>query len=1127
MPLKFVFGPSGSGKSYQLYHQIIEESMAHPERSYIVLVPEQFTMQTQKDLVMLHPRKGIMNIDVLSFGRLAYRVFEETGGGLLPVLDDEGKNLILRKIAGDYERELKVLRGNIRKLGYISEIKSVLSEFVQYDIGEEEIRRVMEETGEGSRLYYKLRDIGILYRGFTDYLEEKYITKEELLDVLSRLVKESDMLKNATVALDGFTGFTPVQDRLLGELMTHCREVLVTVTMDEREDPWRYTHPYQLFALSKQMVTSLTRIAGERKVTVEEPLFLYDPVPWRFRENQELAFLERNLFRSRRTVWEKETKAVRIHRARNPREEAFAAAGEIRSLVRRGKLRYREIGVITSSMETYGDYLEEAFASYGIPVFMDHKRSILLNPFIEYLRSLLNMAEQNFTYESVFRFLRTDLAGFTCEETDQLENYVIGLGIRGYKRWQEKWVRRLKGMGEEELEALNHLRVLFVEKVDGLMYVLRQRRKTVRDITMGLYEFMVREELQLRLKKQEEEFQAAGELALAKEYAQVYRILIQLFEKFVELLGDEPVALEEYGQLLDAGLEEARVGVIPPGLDQVVAGDMERTRLKDMKALFFIGANDVHLPGPLMRTGLLSERDREVFVRERLALAPGGKEQAYIQKFYLYMNLTKPSERLEIYYSKVSQDGKSLRPAYLIQEFKKLYPGLKVQDEEEQGIKEKELTAGTGMDWLIRGLQGEGAGMDPAWQELYTWYQKDPVWKKEADRMVEAGSYHCPQDGLTRRTAERLYGEGFRDSITRMEQFSSCAYAHFMSYGLDLKERQEYEFAAVDLGNLCHSALEIYSGKVEKGGQGWTSVSRETQKQYIDESVEEAAAGYGNSILYSSARNESLILRIRRMLERTVWALTRQLKAGDFRPAAYEQRFEGGKIDRVDLCQEDDKIYVKVLDYKTGLKAFDPGALYYGLQLQLMVYMRAAVSREEKRRPECQVIPAGVFYYRIWDPLIDRKKGTGPEELEEAFLKELRPDGIVNLTEDALAHLDRTSTGESLAVPVKYNKDGSLSKTSRVVSDGDFRAMMDYAGEKVRENHSRILDGETGPNPYRRGQESSCDYCRYRHICGFDPKIPGYGYRELGKMSREEAVARMRAFQEQGRQREEKRQGEE
>lgn len=1126
MALKFIFGPSGSGKSCQLYQEIIEASMAHPERSYIVLVPEQFTMQTQKDLVSMHPRKGIMNIDVLSFGRLAYRVFEETGGSSLPVLDDEGKNLILRKIAGDYEQDLKVLRGNMKKPGYISEVKSVLSEFVQYDIGEEELCRVMEETGEGSRLYYKLRDIGILYRGFTDYLEEKYITKEELLDVLSRLVKESEMLKDATVALDGFTGFTPVQNRLLGELMTHCRDVVVTVTMDEREDPWRYTHPYQLFALSKQMVTSLTRIAGKRKVTVLEPDFLYHPVPWRFRENRELAFLEHNLFRSGRNVWEEEPSAVGILRARNPREEAFAAAGKIRALVREEKIRYREIGVITSSMETYGDYLEEAFAAYGIPVFMDHKRSILLNPFIEYLRSLLDMAVQNFTYESVFRFLRTDLAGFTCEETDQLENYVIGLGIRGYKRWQERWVRRLKGMDEEELESLNHLRVLFVEKVDGLMYVLRQRRKTVQDITMALYEFMVREELQLRLKKQEEAFQAEGEMALAKEYAQIYRILIQLFEKFVELLGEEKVGLEEYGQLLDAGLEEARVGVIPPGVDQVVAGDMERTRLKDIKVLFFVGANDTHLPGALRRTGLLSERDREVFGREHLMLAPGGKEQAYIQKFYLYMNLTKPSERLEICYSKVSQDGKSLRPAYLIQEFRKLYPGLKVQDEEKQGIGAKELTAGAGVDWLIRGLQGEGAGMDPAWQELYTWYQKEPLWKAKADRLVEAGSYHCPEDGLTRRTAEKLYGEGFPDSITRMEQFSSCAYAHFMSYGLGLKERQEYEFEAVDLGNLCHSALELYSRKVEQTGKGWISTPKEEQEQYIRESVEEAAAGYGNSILYSSARNGSLLLRIQRMLERTVWALTRQLKAGDFRPAAYEQRFEGGKIDRVDLCREEDKIYVKVLDYKTGLKAFDPGALYYGLQLQLMVYMGAAVSREEKRHPECQVIPAGVFYYRIWDPLIDRKRGAGAEELEEAFLKELRPDGIVNLTEDALIHLDRTGAGESLAVPVKYNKDGSLSRTSRAVSGEDFRVMMDYAAEKIRESHRRILEGEIGPKPYRRGQDTGCDYCRYRHICGFDPKIPGYGYKDLWKLSREEALVRMRAFREDRRHLEEKRQEE-
>ena len=690
MPLKFVFGPSGSGKSSYLYQHVIQESMKYPERNYIVLVPEQFTMQTQKDLVMMHERKGIMNIDVLSFARLAYRVFEETGGGGLPVLDDEGKNLILRKIAGDYESELKMLGGHMKKQGYISEVKSVISEFTQYDIGEDEIERVMESAGESSRLYYKLADIRLLYRGFTDYLREKYITKEELLDVLSCEVEKSERLKNSTVVLDGFTGFTPVQDRLLGELMRHCREVIVTVTMDRRGNPYVYEHPYQLFALSKQMVTSLLQIAKQNKIPVEEPVELYDHVPWRFKEQEALAFLEKHLFRYGAGAYEKEQEQVKLHLAKNPREEAYAVAEQVRRMMREDRYRLRDIGVIVSDMDVYADHLKQAFIKYDIPFFMDHKRSILLNSFVEYIRSVLHMAEQSFSYESVFRFLRTNLAGFTYEEIDGLENYVIGLGIKGYKHWQEKWTRKLRGMAQEDLDKMNHYRRQLVEKVDGLIYVLRQRRKTVADITRAIYEFMVQENLQVRLAEQEELFKAKGELALAREYAQIYRIVIELFDKFVELLGGEQVSLSEYCKLLDAGLEEARVGVLPPEVDQVVIGDMQRTRLKDIKALLFAGANDVYLPGALLRTGLLSELDREKFAREKLTLSAGGKEKAYVQKFYLYLNLTKPSEKLDIYYSKVSADGKSVRPSYLIQELQKLFPKLKVRDEERY-LKEQEL----------------------------------------------------------------------------------------------------------------------------------------------------------------------------------------------------------------------------------------------------------------------------------------------------------------------------------------------------------------------------------------------------------------------------------------------------
>lgn len=1102
MPLKFVFGPSGSGKSSYLYQHVIQESMKYPERNYIVLVPEQFTMQTQKDLVMMHERKGIMNIDVLSFARLAYRVFEETGGGGLPVLDDEGKNLILRKIAGDYESELKMLGGHMKKQGYISEVKSVISEFTQYDIGEDEIERVMESAGESSRLYYKLADIRLLYRGFTDYLREKYITKEELLDVLSREVEKSERLKNSTVVLDGFTGFTPVQDRLLGELMRHCREVIVTVTMDRRENPYVYEHPYQLFALSKQMVTSLLQIAKQNKIPVEEPVELYDHVPWRFKEQEALAFLEKHLFRYGAGAYEKEQEQVKLHLAKNPREEAYAVAEQVRRMMREDGYRLRDIGVIVSDMDVYADHLKQAFIKYDIPFFMDHKRSILLNSFVEYIRSVLHMAEQSFSYESVFRFLRTNLAGFTYEEIDELENYVIGLGIKGYKHWQEKWTRKLKGMAQENLDKMNHYRRQLVEKVDGLIYVLRQRRKTVADITRAIYEFMVQENLQVRLAEQEELFKAKGELALAREYAQIYRIVIELFDKFVELLGDEEVSLSEYCKLLDAGLEEARVGVIPPEVDQVVIGDMQRTRLKDIKALLFAGANDVYLPGALLRTGLLSELDREKFAREKLTLSAGGKEKAYVQKFYLYLNLTKPSEKLDIYYSKVSADGKSVRPSYLIQELQKLFPKLKVRDEERY-LKEQELTENIGFDRMIREFVQKRHETDGAWCELYNWYKKNPKWQEKVERFLEAGYYRKPLDALTEEAAKRLYGEEFETSITRMERFAVCAFSHFLTYGLGLREREEYDFQAADLGNVCHRALERFSYKVERETGDWLKLTEEQRNQYVEESVEEAIADYGNSILYSSSRNAYLIVRMKRMLEKTVWALTKQLAAGDFKPSAYEMRFANGKIDRVDTCEDGDCIYVKVIDYKTGSKSFDVTALYHGLQLQLMVYMDAALQLEQKKHPQKEILPAGVFYYRIQDPLIDRPK-EGEEQ--ESILKELKPDGMISLEKEVLEHLDHCMVGESSVIPVKYNKNGSLSKSSKAASAQDFYLMMKYAVNKVEEIRQKILSGDVKVNPYRRGTETSCDYCSYRQICGFDTKMEGYRYREIDAMSVDKVI---------------------
>lgn len=1127
MALQFIMGPPGSGKSHYLYEKVTKESLEHPEINYIVLVPEQFTMQTQKDLVLSSPRKGIMNVDVLSFGRLAYRVFEETGGNQRTVLDDVGKSFVLRKIAGDLESELRVLGSNLKKTGYIGEVKSVISEFTQYDIQEETLEQMLQSTGESSNLYYKLQDIQKIYRGFQAYLQERYITGEELLDLLCTVVGKSKLLKDSVIVLDGFTGFTPVQNKLFRELFRICEKVIVTVTMDQRENPFSYKHPYQLFALSKQMVTSLVTIAKETKTEIADPVYLYEKPVYRFRGNEALGFLESHLFRYSKEQYVEKQESIQIFCAKNPREEVEFVAQKIRNLVRTKGYRYREIAVIASDLNAYGNQIEKQFGEYGIPVFMDYKRSILLNSFVEYVRSLLAMVEQNFSYESVFRYLRTGLTEFSEEEIDIVENYVIALGIRGYKKWQETWIRRSKGMEEPELERINEIRERFLAAIQDVTEVLKRRKKTVSDVTKALHTFLMKEELQKKVKEYATQFENDGELALEKEYAQVYRIVIELFDQFVELLGEEKISLKEYCELLDAGLEEAKVGVIPPSLDQVVAGDIERTRIKDVKTVVLLGVNDLYIPGKGKAGGLLSEHDREQFQKNGTVLAPGAKEKAFIQKFYLYLLLSKPSEYLYLTYSKVSADGKQLRPAYLIQDLHRMYKELSVR-EAACDVREKELTPESGFAYLIEKLQKKQEGLGTEWQELYTWYRKNPEWCKKIEQIIEANFYEKPKDALTRKTAERLYGTILENSVTRLEKFSACAYAHFLSYGLQLREREAYTFQAVDLGNVFHSAIEHFAKKLEAEGYTWTTLPEEKREQLIEESVEESIVDYGNTILYSSARNEYIITRLKRMMRRTVWALTKQLEKGDFVPEGYEISFGGasglstsnialdgyghmrlrGKIDRVDICEEGDELYVKVIDYKTGVKAFDLGELYYGLQLQLILYLNTALELEEKKHRGKTVIPAGIFYYQMKDPLVEKEKEE--EKLEQKLLKELRLDGIANAKEEVVRHLDRACSGNSLVVPIGKNKDQSLSKTSKVATQEEFAVISEYAKHQMKRIGARILSGETDVSPYELGEMTGCSYCPYKAICGFEEKIPGYEYRKLQKLKKEEVLAKMR-----------------
>lgn len=623
MALQFVLGSAGSGKSGYVFRKTVKEAQKNLKKNYYVVVPEQFTMQTQRELVRLQEKNSIMNIDVVSFQRLAYRIFDELGKTNMAVLEETGKNLVLRKVAEERMDDLCVMQGNMKKMGYISEVKSLISELTQYNIDPDTLETFIEEQNMPPAFSYKLQDILTMYRGFRSAISGMYITAEEVLEAFCDMAEESKLLQDAVLVFDGFTGFTPIQNNVLYRLMGIVSDIYVTVTIDPAEDIYSYHDMQELFAMSKKTVTSLMKMAEEKHFEVTEPVVLKNPKADRFREAPVLRFLEQNLFRTRHHSYEKKDEkeikeGIEILSLPNPRRELQYAAEEIARLVHTGAYRYRDFAIISGAIEEYGSYVPQIMEEFGIPFFLDITKNILLHPFLEFVRSLLQVIEDNFSEEAMFRYLRCGLSQISEDEIDLLENYVLAAGIRGKKKWEARFIYTTHEVTEEDLEALNELRIRVMEPFSELTAVFRKKGATVRECTTALYQFIVSLQIEQQLKYRENQYKEAKDLAKAKEYAQIYRIVMDILDKMATLLGDEVMDISEYAKVLEAGFEAAKVGVIPGGYDCMMIGDIERTRLDDIKVLFIVGVNDGIVPKSDNRGGIISQLEREELAKNHM-----------------------------------------------------------------------------------------------------------------------------------------------------------------------------------------------------------------------------------------------------------------------------------------------------------------------------------------------------------------------------------------------------------------------------------------------------------------------------------------------------------------------------
>lgn len=1123
MALQLILGGSGQGKTDYLMKEIIRESLAHPSRQYYMLVPEQFSLEMQRQMVRMHPRHGFTNIEVVSFHRLAYRVFDECGYQPRQILEDLGVSMILKKLLMDHKEDLVCFRRSLQYPGFLDQLKSTLMEFINYGVKAEHLQDISGSLPSRAGLCLKCRELGMILDWFMREIRDRYMVAGQILDVLKDFVADSAMLREGSFYLDGYTGFTPVQLEFLRELLPRVGTVKISVTIPYLPEGPENRHREDLFSFSEKTIYALWKICRETGTPVEDPVLLNRPVPPRYGAGKGLAHLEKNLFRVRKETWGEEVANLHMISCQNPEEEVEFVIHKMEELVRTRGWRYRDFAILMGNEKDYPSIFARLCEKLDIPYFLDTRQKMTYHSGVETVRALFHLAEMDYSYESVFRYLKSGLSDFQGEEADYLENYIYSSGVRGLSAWSKPFSRRLASYTEDQIRLLDSLRHKLLDETMTFTRAMGDRNRNVRQKMEVLYETLGTLHFQDKMNTRSREEESRAHYEKAKGYQLFFAQLLGLMDKIVDIFGEERMDLRELSGLFDAGLEAISLASPPLSMDQAILGDLKRTRLPRIKVLFFVGMNDGDIPPVPEDQGILNDEDKRILGDHGIGLSLNLTERVLEDEYYLYLALSKPEEELYLSCCQTGADGGARRPSSLFHVLGQIFPRLKMAYYPQE-IRRLYFNEKDSREYLIGQLRRWYEGQKPEDKAFYAllayWQQEHPEELQQIWQSMESGSSWDPLPGDT---VEKLYGRDLTGTVTRMEEYSSCPFRFFCDYGLWLRERQEFKVYAVDLGNLFHGALEYFSNLVKNRGYRWKEIPEEVRETMLDEAVEAVMEPGIREVMDSSARNQYKKKMVRRILGRTVKILCYHLRNSAFEPDRFEMKFGAvdylektripledghaitlcGVIDRVDLCEENDTIYLKIIDYKSGSGKFDINELYYGLRMQLAVYLNAAV--EVYRKETCkQVEPAGIFYYKLQDPIQNESDAAGGKE-KDVF----RMTGYANSDPDIIRLLEEG--GRSLeSFSLSITNAGVPSKRSNVWETSDFFRVGDYVTKIIKETGERIYSGEIKASPYKLGDQMPCSYCNIRSVCGLEPDDAPQEVRILEKYSKEDVLSKIR-----------------
>lgn len=1115
MSVRFLLGASGSGKSRQIYNEIIQASIKEPERNFYLIVPEQYTMEAQRELVTMHPAGGMMNIDAIGMNRLAYRVFDELGISTGQVLEDFGKSMLIKKILCEQQDTLHVYGSYYDKLGFVDEMKSMMSEIFQYNIKQDTIDEIMEQIPEDSVVAGKMQDIRHIYEEFEAFAGERYIVAEQLVELLTRHVGQSKLVCGSSLYFDGFTGFTPVQLELVEKLMTCADDLTFSFTLDDRDQKYEHIKDYELFYLTKTTIKKLTEAAAAAGVEIESPVVLPGTINYRLGENRELFFLERNLFRSPYQKWKQPLERIHLTATGDGQDEIVFVASTIRRLVREKGYRYKDIAIVAGDLEQASHIYERVMDEYEIPVFIDANACLKANPCAETIRSVLAVLTDDFSYDSVFRFLKAGMTDLSFEDIELLENYALKRGVRGYSRWN-----RAVSENYEKTSPVNveEIRQAFMKMFGDIRKVFADKKAATKDYVEALYDFLLQIHMYEKLEARKNELYEENRINEGDAYGQIFEKTVRLFDKIAELLGDTKMSVKEFYEIMDTGLSDIEVGVVPPTVDRVLIGDITRSRLNHIKVLFFTSVNDGIVPKTPKKGRILSDRDRDILSDCGLELAPSDKQNSYIEQFYIYTILTKPSDHLYISYHKLSASLESMRPSYLLGRISNIFPSL--QAEEYDAASCMPDTVNRSLRRILRAEDSEDAE-----SRILTRILTEKGFAGELTAIYKGRTYRNVAEQLPPETIALLYGRYLHASVSKLELYARCGFAYFLKYGLRLKEREMYQVDVRNVGVILHSVMEgLFKQVRDTRNNDWENFPEDERMLMVTELVNRAAEESAGDFFEDNARNAYMLQMIERMAQTSAGMLQKHIRLGSMKPGMLEKTFDSakdevgsylfelpnqiqmsinGKIDRVDVEEEDGTVYIKVIDYKSSARKLSLEEILNGEQLQLVTYSAIAYEIEKMIYPDKNIQIAGLLYYSFDDPVIEIESSeidtdteqpefSDQEKLDAERMEKMKLQGFVNESPAVIQKMDHTC---NQSLPVKLDKNGDIKKSENVVSADQIRTIMELTRENIEELGSQIAEGKIAIEPYKNKSNTGCDYCEFKNICHFDVKNGGNQYR--------------------------------